>query len=455
MKKTSTLMSVAVLCSALSALPAYADWPLSFGGQEKPSLAPMIEQVSPAVVSVSVEGTQTTRSRIPEPFRYFFGPNDPHSREQTRPFRGLGSGVIIDADKGYVITNHHVINHADKILVNLSDGREFEAKLIGSDPDTDVAVLQIKATKLTAIKLADSDTLRVGDYTVAIGNPFGLGQTVTTGIVSALSRGLDGDGYQNFIQTDAAINSGNSGGALVNLDGELIGINTAIIAPGGGNVGIGFAIPVNMVQSLTAQILEYGEVRRGVLGILGGELNNETAKLFGLETKHGAYVSQVMPDSAAAKAGLEAGDIIISINGMKIRTFQELRAKIATKGAGATVQLGLIRDGKERNVSVTLNEAPGENVQASLIHPALEGATLSSYAEGDLKGVEVTAVAERSPAARNGLQPDDIILGVSLMDRGRAVIKDLTQLRELLDGYEGPFAASVLRDNNTIMVIMR
>ncbi|WP_420811018.1 DegQ family serine endoprotease [Ferrimonas lipolytica] len=457
MKKSAPLLSAALLCSSLAVMsgPVAAAWPSTVDGQALPSLAPMVEQISPAVVSVSVEGTQTAHSSLPEQFRFFFGPQGPRGGEQQRPFRSLGSGVIIDASKGHIITNHHVIENADKILINLSDGREFEAKLIGSDPATDVAVIEIDADKLTEVKLADSDKLNVGDFTVAIGNPFGLGQTVTSGIVSALSRGLDNEGYQNFIQTDAAINSGNSGGALVNLKGELIGINTAIIAPGGGNVGIGFAIPVNMVQNLTDQILEYGEVRRGVLGIIGGELTNETAKLFGLDTKHGAYISQVVPESAADDAGLLAGDIITSLNGKKIRTFQELRAKIATMGAGATVKLDLIRDGDSKTVKVTLNEAPGENIQAAVIHPALEGAKLSTFNDDGLRGVKVTELADRSRAAQQGLQENDVLISISLMNRARVDIKDLGQLRELLSDYDGAFAATVIRDGNPLMVIMR
>ncbi|MBY5993086.1 DegQ family serine endoprotease [Ferrimonas balearica] len=455
MKKTMTLVSAALLSVGMTAvtLPAQAAWPQSVNGQQLPSLAPMVEAVSPAVVSVSVEGTQVARQNIPEPFRHFFG----REREQVRPFRGLGSGVIVDADKGHVITNHHVINNADKILVNLNDGREFEAKLIGSDPATDVAVLKIEADDLTAVKVADSDTLRVGDFTVAIGNPFGLGQTVTSGIVSALGRsGLgNGEALENFIQTDAAINSGNSGGALVNLNGELIGINTAIIAPSGGNVGIGFAIPVNMVRALTDQILEFGEVRRGVLGILGGELTSETAKLFGLETTHGAYVSQVFPDSAADAAGLKAGDVIVSVDGKKIKSFQELRAKVATKGAGATVKLGVIRDGDLDTYKVTLNEAPGENVQASVIHPALEGAKLSSYDEDNIKGVIISEVSERSPAAAQGLAEGDIIVAVNLLNQGRSKVRDLGQLRELFQDYQGVFAATIVRDGVTRQVILR
>ncbi|WP_298440902.1 DegQ family serine endoprotease [uncultured Ferrimonas sp.] len=457
MNKSTPLLSAAILCASLAALPAptLAAWPAAVDGEALPSLAPMVEQISPAVVSVSVEGTQTARSSLPEQFRYFFGPNGPRGGERSRPFRSLGSGVIVDAAKGHIITNHHVIENADKILINLSDGREFEAELIGSDPATDVAVIKIDAKKLTAVTLADSDQLKVGDFTVAIGNPFGLGQTVTSGIVSALSRGLDNEGYQDFIQTDAAINSGNSGGALINLNGELIGINTAIIAPGGGNVGIGFAIPVNMVQNLTDQILEFGEVRRGVLGIIGGELTSETAKLFGLNTKHGAYISQVVSDSAADDAGLQAGDIITALNGKKIRTFQELRAKIATMGAGAKVKLKLIRDGDTRTVKVTLNEAPGENVQAAIIHPALEGAKLSSVNEDGVRGVKITELAERSRAAQQGLQEGDVVISVSLMNRQRVAIKDLAQLREVLNNYDGAFAATVRRDGNQLMVIMR
>ncbi|MFI3245743.1 MAG: DegQ family serine endoprotease [Ferrimonas sp.] len=451
-KKSSVLITALFSFGLTAALPALAAWPTSVNNQPLPSLAPMIERISPAVVSVSVEGTQSNRSAIPEQFRYFFGHP---SQERERPFRSLGSGVIINADKGHIITNHHVIDNADKIIINLSDGREFEAERIGSDPATDVAVLKINADKLVAIRMADSDALKVGDFTVAIGNPFGLGQTVTSGIVSALSRGLDNQGYQDFIQTDAAINSGNSGGALINLEGELIGINTAIIAPGGGNVGIGFAIPVNMVQNLTQQILEFGEVRRGVLGIIGGELTNETAQLFGLDTKHGAYISQVVPDSAAASAGLQAGDIITKLNGKKIQTFQELRTKVATMGAGAKIALTFSRDGKSKEVTVVLKEAPGENVQASVIHPSLEGAKLSSFNKQGVRGVKVTEVAERSRAAQQGLMSGDRIAAISLMNRNRIEVKDLNQLRQLLSDYNGAFAATIEREGNTMMVILR
>lgn len=278
------------LSAILSPLPATAALPLSVNGEQIPSLAPMLEKVTPAVVSIAVEGTQVSRQRLPDQFRFFFGPDFPTEQLQERPFRGLGSGVIINADKGYVVTNYHVINGAEKIRVKLYDGREFDAELVGGDEMSDVALLKLnKAKNLTEIRIADSDKLRVGDFAVAIGNPFGLGQTVTSGIVSALGRsGLNIENFENFIQTDAAINSGNSGGALVNLNGELIGINTAILGPNGGNVGIGFAIPSNMMKNLTDQILEFGEVKRGMLGVQGGEITSELADALGYESSKGA-----------------------------------------------------------------------------------------------------------------------------------------------------------------------
>ncbi|MGL5336776.1 MAG: trypsin-like peptidase domain-containing protein, partial [Enterovibrio sp.] len=294
MKKRSltALTALAIAVSSVLSLPVTASLPTVVAGQTMPSLAPMLEKVSPAVVSISVQGSHELRQRIPEPFRFFFGQDAPLEQVQERPFQGLGSGVIIDKNKGYIVTNNHVIDNADKIRIQLFDGREYDAKLIGSDSLSDVALLKIeKAENLTEIKLSDSDLLRVGDFAVAIGNPFGLGQTATSGIISALGRsGLNIENFENFIQTDAAINSGNSGGALINLSGELIGMNTAILGPNGGNVGIGFAIPSNMIKSIADQILEFGEVKRGVLGVLGGELNTELAKTFGYKTNHGAFV---------------------------------------------------------------------------------------------------------------------------------------------------------------------
>ncbi len=364
----------------MSPIAANAALPIAVNSQPLPSLAPMLEQVTPAVVSIAIEGKQVSKQQIPEAYRFFFSSNFPAEQVQERPFRGLGSGVIIDADKGYIVTNQHVINNADKIMVQLYDGNEVTAKLIGSDKLSDIALLQIDTPqKLTAIKLANSDKLRVGDFAIAIGNPFGLGQTVTSGIVSALGRsGLNLENIENFIQTDAAINSGNSGGALINLNGELIGINTAILAPDNGNVGIGFAIPANMVNNLTAQIIKFGHVQRGTLGVQGRELTAELAKTFGYDTNQGAFVNQVMPNSAAQKAGLKAGDIITTVNGSPIRSFSELRAKIATLGAGKTLTLQAMRNGKLQQFTVTLSASADSIVKADDLHTSLTGAQLTN-----------------------------------------------------------------------------
>lgn len=388
MKKTTLAMSALALSLglALSPLSASAAETASSAtnAQQMPSLAPMLEKVMPSVVSINVEGSTTVNTpRMPRNFQQFFGDNSPFCQDgspfqsspfcqgggqggqpdggQQQKFMALGSGVIIDAAKGYVVTNNHVVDNATTIKVQLSDGRKFDAKVVGKDPRSDIALIQIQDPKnLTAIKLADSDALRVGDYTVAIGNPFGLGETVTSGIVSALGRsGLNVENYENFIQTDAAINRGNSGGALVNLNGELIGINTAILAPDGGNIGIGFAIPSNMVKNLTEQMVKYGQVKRGELGIMGTELNSELAKAMKVDAQRGAFVSQVMPGSAAAKAGIKAGDVITTLNGKAISSFAALRAQVGTMPIGSKVELGLLRDGKPVTVTVeTAAEQP-------------------------------------------------------------------------------------------------
>ncbi|NLS12319.1 DegQ family serine endoprotease [Vibrio sp. SM6] len=454
MKKT--LLALSLLSLSLSSAylaPAYAALPFSVDGKELPSLAPMLERVTPAVVSIAVEGKQVERSRLPEQFQFFFGPEFPEEQVRERPFRGLGSGVIIDADKGYIVTNYHVINGADEIRVRLHDGREYEAELIGGDEMSDVALLKLDSVKdLTEVTLADSDKLRVGDFSVAIGNPFGLGQTVTSGIVSALGRsGLNVQNFENFIQTDAAINSGNSGGALVNLNGELIGINTAILGPNGGNVGIGFAIPSNMMKNLTEQILEFGEVKRGMLGVQGGEVTSELAEALGYESSKGAFVSQVVPDSAADKAGIQAGDIIVSINDKPISTFSELRAKIATLGAGKEVKLGVLRDGKSKTFDVTLGEAQQAKAKAESLHQGLSGAELSNTTSQDaIEGVKVTQVAENSPAARYQLQPGDIIIGVN-----RQRVKNLAEFRQVTENHPGVLALNIQRGDRTLYLVVR
>ena len=453
LRKPKKLLSVIALGLGLSLATVsnvYAAFPFipTDNNQQQPSLAPMLETVLPSVVSIKVEGTTQMQNNMPEEFRRFFGYPD----SQSRTFSGLGSGVIIDAKKGYIVTNNHVIDNADKIIVALNDGHEYPAKLIGKDPQSDIALLQVDDVKrLTEIKLADSDLTRVGDYVVAIGNPFGIGQTVTSGIISALARsGLNMNGFENFIQTDASINQGNSGGALVNLNGELVGINTAIIAPSGGNVGIGFAIPSNMVKSLTSQLIEYGEVKRGVLGIKGNELTSDIAKAFDLDVQKGAFVSEVMNDSAAKDAGIKSGDIIISMDGKPVNSFAELRAKIATTGAGRTVKLGIIRDGKEISVEVKLKNGDETITEAKAIHPALNGATLINGEVKGQKGVLIKSIAKNSPASRLSLQEGDLITGVN-----KARINSVSDLRKIIDSNPSAIALNIIRGDSRLYLILR
>ncbi|GGW81106.1 DegQ family serine endoprotease [Alteromonas halophila] len=437
--------SLGLTVSASAALPFFGD-----KKQEVPSLAPMLEEATPAVVSIAVEGTQTARQRVPEMFRYFFG--GPQEQMQERPFRGLGSGVIIDADKGYIVTNNHVVDNADEITVKLTDGRELQAKKLGADEQSDIALLKVSPDNLTALPLADSDKTRVGDFVVAIGNPFGLSQTVTSGIVSALGRsGLNIGGYEDFIQTDAAINRGNSGGALVNLNGELVGINTAIFGPNGGNVGIGFAIPANMMKSLVDQIAEFGEVRRGLLGILGNDVDAGLAEAMNAEVNLGAFVSEVQPESAAEEAGLQAGDIITAVNGRELNSFQELRARIASMGAGAEVTLTIMRKGETQDVNVVLDDATQSTVTAAQIHPALEGATLSNGSDdAGNTGVVVSELERGTPAARIGLQPEDVIVGVN-----RQRVNTVAEFRNVLDESSGVIALNVKRGKSTLYLVIR
>ncbi|MCV8321768.1 serine endoprotease DegQ [Escherichia coli] len=454
MKKQTQLLSALALSVGLTlsaSFQAVASIPGQVADQAPlPSLAPMLEKVLPAVVSVRVEGTASQGQKIPEEFKKFFGDDLPD--QPAQPFEGLGSGVIINASKGYVLTNNHVINQAQKISIQLNDGREFDAKLIGSDDQSDIALLQIQnPSKLTQIAIADSDKLRVGDFAVAVGNPFGLGQTATSGIVSALGRsGLNLEGLENFIQTDASINRGNSGGALLNLNGELIGINTAILAPGGGSVGIGFAIPSNMARTLAQQLIDFGEIKRGLLGIKGTEMSADIAKAFNLDVQRGAFVSEVLPGSGSAKAGVKAGDIITSLNGKPLNSFAELRSRIATTEPGTKVKLGLLRNGKPLEVEVTLDTSTSSS-SAEMITPALEGATLS---DGQLKdggkGIKIDEVVKGSPAAQAGLQKDDVIIGVN-----RDRVNSIAEMRKVLAAKPAIIALQIVRGNESIYLLMR
>ncbi|HAT3723604.1 TPA: serine endoprotease DegP [Citrobacter koseri] len=473
MKKTTLAMSALALSLglALSPLSATAAETASSAttAQQMPSLAPMLEKVMPSVVSINVEGSTTVNTpRMPRNFQQFFGDDSPFCQDgspfqsspfcqgggqsggQQQKFMALGSGVIIDAAKGYVVTNNHVVDNATVIKVQLSDGRKFDAKVVGKDPRSDIALVQIQDPKnLTAIKLADSDALRVGDYTVAIGNPFGLGETVTSGIVSALGRsGLNAENYENFIQTDAAINRGNSGGALVNLNGELIGINTAILAPDGGNIGIGFAIPSNMVKNLTSQMVEYGQVKRGELGIMGTELNSELAKAMKVDAQRGAFVSQVMANSSAAKAGIKAGDVITSLNGKPISSFAALRAQVGTMPVGSKISLGLLRDGKPVTVNLELQQSSQNQVDSSSIFNGIEGAEMSN--KGQDKGVVVSNVKPNTPAAQIGLKKGDVIVGAN-----QQAIKNIAELRKILDSKPSVLALNIQRGDSTIYLLMQ
>ena len=478
MKKTTLAMSALALSLglALSPLTATAAETASSAAtaQQMPSLAPMLEKVMPSVVSINVEGSTTVNTpRMPRNFQQFFGDNSPFCQDgspfqsspfcqgggagddsqgggQQQKFMALGSGVIIDAAKGYVVTNNHVVDNASSIKVQLSDGRKFDAKVVGKDPRSDIALIQIQDPKnLTAIKIADSDALRVGDYTVAIGNPFGLGETVTSGIVSALGRsGLNAENYENFIQTDAAINRGNSGGALVNLNGELIGINTAILAPDGGNIGIGFAIPSNMVKNLTDQMVKFGQVKRGELGIMGTELNSELAKAMKVDAQRGAFVSQVMPNSSAAKAGIKAGDVITSLNGKAISSFAALRAQVGTMPVGSKISLGLLRDGKPVTVELELQQSSQTQVDSSSIFSGIEGAEMSN--KGQDKGVVVNTVKAGSPAAQIGLKKGDIIVGAN-----QQAVKNIAELRKILDSKPSVLALNIQRGDSSIYLLMQ
>ena len=453
MKLAPKILGSLALSGALLLGPAVSEAriPVSALSQDTPSLAPMLEQVTPAVVSISVAGSKKVQQQVPDALRYFFG--QPRGQQREQPFQGLGSGVILDADEGYIVTNYHVIDEADEIKITLKDGREYMAKKVGGDKESDIALLQIEAENLVAMKVADSDKLRVGDFTVAVGNPFGLAQTVTSGIISALGRAeLNIEGFEDFIQTDAAINSGNSGGALMNLKGELIGINTAIYAPGGGNVGIAFSIPSNMMQSIINQIIDHGEVRRGVLGIVGRAVSAGLAESMGLSVSQGAFIQSVVEDSAADEANLKAGDVIVSINGVNIKSFGELASKIATLGAGKEVKLGVLRDNKERTIKVILKAADmGSNVEAESLLPQLAGANLSNGETRDgREGVVVSDVNERSPAAATGLEDGDVIIGVN-----RRAVRDIRQLREALGNARGVIALNVKRGRSSLYLLIR
>lgn len=431
----STLLLPVILftSAAQAALPANDSQ-----GQTLPTLAPMLEKTLPAVVNIASTGTvrvQRNNPLLEDPFfRQFFGVPDQQPVE--RRTESLGSGVIIDAKNGYILTNNHVVDKADEINVTLADRRSFKAKLIGKDPETDVAVIQIKAKNLTALKMANSDSLKVGDFAVAIGNPFGLGQTVTSGIVSALGRtGLGIVGYEDLIQTDASINPGNSGGALVNLRGELIGINTAIFSKSGGNIGIGFAIPVNMAHDVMQQLIAHGEVKRGRLGAQVQDITPDLAQAFELKNgSAGAVVTQVNKGSAAEKSGLKAGDIILSMNNREMRNASDVRNVIGLLNIGQKVEIKILRDGKPKTLHARVEKAHSAKSAGTHVHKKLNGAVFGNIQEGSplygqVEGVIVLEIKPGSPAAYAGLRKGDVIISAN-----RKKIKNLDEFKAAIKG---------------------
>ncbi len=423
---------------------AFAALPASVDGEALPTLAPMLERVTPAVVNVHSK----TRVRVANPFaddpyyRHFFGiPDLPQERMQ----QSLGSGVVVDAARGYVLTNNHVIDGADEISVTLADGRTLPAQKVGADAATDVAVIRVPPQNLTAVPLARSSALRVGDFVVAVGNPFGLGQTVTSGIVSALGRaGLSGVGVQNFIQTDAAINMGNSGGALVNLRGELIGINTLIFSPSGGSVGIGFAIPSDLAAGVMRQLVAGGQVRRGSLGIETQDVDETLAGIVGVNAGRGAVVTRVNQGSPAERAGVETGDAVVSINGSKVTGARDLANQEALLPVDSKLALGIVRRGRPLVLSAVLDADPRQRIDGGTLDPRVNGASFvdlpAEYAERGINGVQVSRVARGSRAAQNGLRANDVVLTVN-----GAAVADVAAFNRALRGRPAQLVLGIAR----------
>ncbi len=439
-------------CALHAALPSAVD------GQPLPSLAPMLERTTPAVVNIATRGKSRRRIELPLPddpiFRRFF---DFPELERVQETSSLGSGVIVDAGAGLVLTNFHVIKDAYQISVTLTDGREFAAEIVGRDPDTDIALLRVPADGLADLPLADSSTLRVGDFVVAIGNPFGLGQTVTSGIVSALGRsGLGIESFEDFIQTDASINIGNSGGALVNLRGELVGINTAIYGAGGqGSIGIGFAIPINLARDVMRELIEFGEVRRGRLGARGQDLTARLAQAFGIEHKAGFVVTQIESGSPAAKAGLAIGDIVVAANGRPIRSARDIHNLVGLQRLGMTIELELVRDGEILQLPVVIQPTDVRRLDGARLHSRLAGATIGEMREqhlqrGRIDFLEILEVERGSSAAEAGLRAGDVIFS---LNKQRA--RNFDEAFAIVERRERGLILGIQRDNRELYLLLR
>ena len=449
-------LSVAVsLATAAVLAPATSAFGQFFGSSGQPTLAPLIEEVGPAVVNISVSGSVTIRNPLAQDpfFRRFLPPE-----AGQRKFESAGSGVIVDAAEGYILTNHHVVENADEITVTLIDNRSLDASVVGSDPGTDIAVLKVDPDGLTEMPLGDSETVRVGDFVPAIGNPFGLEHTVTSGIVSGLGRtGINPEGYEDFIQTDASINPGNSGGALVNFNGELVGINSAILSGNGGNIGIGFAIPVNMARSVMDQIISFGTVRRGLLGVNIATITPEIAESYSLDATSGALITLVADDSAAENAGLLIGDVIVTVDAEPIEGAESLRNAIGLLRPGDSVDVGIIREGSAQTVTAILGEAnppADEQQQLSSVDPVFEGAEIVTSDErgGNSNGVAgllVTQVQSGSPAALRGLRGNDIITHIN-----RQRTRSVSEAIDIIESARSVIL-QVQRGNRSALVLMR
>ncbi len=421
-------------------------------GESLPSLAPMLEQVNPAVVNIATYSTRrVVNPLLNDPFfRRFFNIHQDQLRpQQRRSQNSAGSGVIVDAKAGTIVTNYHVVQGADEVQISLTDGRSYQARLVGADPEVDIAVLDIDADGLTQMSIRDSDQLRVGDFVVAIGNPFGLGQTITTGVVSALGRsGLGIEGYENFIQTDASINPGNSGGALVDLNGDLIGINTAIIAPGGGNVGIGFAIPSNMMRQVADQILDSGNVSRGQIGITTQDVTPDLRRAFKLENgQSGVLITGVQRGSAADRAGLRAGDMVISIDGKATSEVTQLRNRIAFAPVDRDIELKVLRQGQIQSVKLRVSRE-AKQVSDRALHAKLEGARFLNGTND--QGVLISSIEQGSPASRAGLMQGDVVLSVN-----RRSVHSVSELKSILRGSRSDLLLQVKRDRQLFYLVIR
>lgn len=458
-----------VLLLALLGTSAQASIPSGMLSGKHPSLHPMLQKVQPSVVNVVVTGKAQQQPDNPlfnDPFfRHFFNAPQQQQQRMTRP-TAIGSGVVIDAGKGYIVTNYHVVHDAQKIEVRLKDNRQFQAKVVGTDQATDLAVIKIKADNLTQIPFADSSKLQVGDFVVAVGNPFGLRQTVTSGIVSALGRhigsprGAQGSRYQNFIQTDASINPGNSGGALVNLQGQLIGINSEILSQSGGNIGIGFAIPSNMVKSVAHQLIKHGKVERGMLGVYGQNLTPKLAKALNVDANAGVAVTQVMPDSPADKAGLKQSDVITAIDGKPVENFSDLQNAIGLRRPGDKVTISLVRDGHKKEIHATLGKASEETGAGGAstggsLNKSLAGAQFGPISQdnplaGKVEGVQVSNVQRGSPAAEAGLRPGDVITSIN-----RHPISNVSQLHKLAGPNTQQLLLHVRRGRGALFLLIQ